>query len=114
MSVQGFNKILKPGGKIVLVDPGPMHLKELREIIYPKVKKQDNSDSSQTDIAGFSLIQSEPLQFKTKVSSNEQINHLLVMTPHFYRASKTGKEIASALVELVITVDVTFRVFEKV
>ncbi len=114
LSVQGFNKILKPGGKIVLVDPGPMHLKELREIIYPEVKKQDNSDSSQTDIAGFSLIQSETLQFKTMVSSNEQINHLLVMTPHFYRASKTGKEIASALGELVITVDVTFRVFEKV
>lgn len=114
LSVEGFKKILKPGGKIILADPGYEHLKELREIIYPEVKKQDHTDFPQVEIAGFSLIKNETLQFKTLISSNEQINHLLVMTPHFYRASKSGREIACALPELSITVDVTFRVFEKI
>ena len=49
-SVEGFNKILKPGGKIVLLDPGPDHLKELREVIYPEIKKTDYSCFPKTEI----------------------------------------------------------------
>lgn len=112
-SVEGFNKILKPGGKIILVYPAVGHLKELREIIYPEVKNTDNSNSPMTEISGFSLLSNESLQFKEKITSNEQVNHLLVMTPHFYRASKEGRQAACNLHELDITIDVVFRVLEK-
>ena len=92
LSVEGFNKALKPGGKIILVDPGSEHLKELREIIYPEVNKSNQSDATQMELAGFSAVKTEKLQFKTTVTSNEQVNHLLIMTPHFYRASKAGRD----------------------
>lgn len=114
LSAEGFTRALKPGGIIVLVDPGLNHLQELREIIYPEVKKQPSKESMQKEIPGFSLLSSEQLQFKTKISSNEQIKHLLVMTPHFYRASKAGREMACALSELGITVDVNFKVLKKI
>ena len=114
LSVEGFNKALKPGGKVVLVDPGPDHLKELREIIYPEVNKVSQSDSAQMELSGFSSLNAERLQFKTTVTNNEQINHLLIMTPHFYRASKEGRQAACKLSELDITVDVMFRIFEKI
>jgi 23S rRNA (guanine745-N1)-methyltransferase len=114
ISVEGFIKVLKPGGKIILVDPDVEHLRELREIIYPEVKKAKQTDSVQMELTGFAPLKTEKFQFKTNVSSNEQINHLLVMTPHFYRASKAGREAACRLDTLAITVDVTFRVFEKI
>ena len=114
ISVEGFIKVLKPGGKIILVDPDVEHLKELREIIYPEVKKTKQTDSVQMELTGFTWLKTEKLQFKTNISSNEQINHLLVMTPHFYRASKAGREAACRLDTLAITVDVTFRVFKKI
>ena len=114
ISVEGFIKVLKPGGKIILVDPDVEHLKELREIIYPEVKKTKQTDSVQMELTGFTPLKTEKLQFKTNISSNEQINHLLVMTPHFYRASKAGREAACRLDTLAITVDVTFRVFKKI
>ncbi|MCK4834772.1 MAG: methyltransferase domain-containing protein, partial [Gammaproteobacteria bacterium] len=44
LSLEAFHKILKPGGKIILVDPGSEHLKELREIIYPDVKKPEEGE----------------------------------------------------------------------
>lgn len=113
LSAEGFNKVLKPGGRVIVVDPGPEHLKELREIIYKEVKKVDLIDFLNTEIPGFSLLSSETIQFKEKITSNEQIINLLVMTPHFYRASKEGREVACNLSELDITVDVIFRVFEK-
>ncbi len=114
ISVEGFIKVLKTGGKIILVDPDVEHLKELREIIYPEVKKAKQTDSVQMELTGFAPLKTEKLQFKTDISSNEQINHLLLMTPHFYRASKAGREAACRLDALAITVDVTFRVFEKI
>ncbi len=113
LSVDGFYKVLKPGGIIILVDPGAEHLNELRKIIYPEVNKTDRSDPSQMELDGFSSIKTETLHFKTTVTDNEQVNHLLLMTPHFYRASKEGRTAASKLDELDITVDVIFRIFEK-
>jgi len=113
-SEEGFRRALKPGGHVIVIAPGREHLKELREIIYPEVKKTNNSASSQADSRGFSLQQSETLRFESEISSNEQINHLLLMTPHFYRASKEGIEIASKLDDLHITVDVVFSVLKKI
>ncbi|MBE9568040.1 MAG: methyltransferase domain-containing protein [Proteobacteria bacterium] len=113
VSATGFEKVLKPGGKIVLVDPGIEHLKELREIIYPEVKKSAQSGSRTTELPGFSSLKTEKLRFTTEISDVTQINNLLLMTPHFYRASKAGREAASRLDTLAITIDVTFRVFEK-
>ncbi len=112
LSVPGFNKVLKPGGKIIVVDPDREHLKELREIIYPEIKKSDQVSTLQTEKTGFFLVNSESLQFKVNLD-NEQITNLLIMTPHFYRASKEGREAAKNLPQLDLTVDVVFSVFEK-
>jgi len=114
LSIEGFSKVLKSGGKIILVDPGPEHLKELREIIYPQIKNPEQPNSAQMELTGFSPVKTERLQFKTNITGNQQVNHLLVMTPHFYRASKEGREAACKLDNLNITVDVIFRVFEKI
>jgi len=112
-NAEGFYKSLKPGGKIILVDPGSEHLKELREIIYPEVKKSKQENVSQTGGTEFTLLSSDERRFKVKISSNEQIRQLLSMTPHFYRASKEGRENAYKLDELDITIDVVFNVLQK-
>jgi 23S rRNA (guanine745-N1)-methyltransferase len=112
-SFEGFHKILKSGGKVILVEPGPDHLKELREIIYTEVRKSEPPDLSCVEGMGFSMLDRQSLQFKTGAINNEQINNLLVMTPHFYRATKEGREAAGKLEKLVITVDVVFRILEK-
>ena len=65
------------------------------------------------EVQGFSIVDRQPLQFKTGLINNEQINNLLVMTPHFYRASKEGREAAGNLGKLELTVDIIFRTLEK-
>lgn len=113
ISWKGFNKTLKPDGIIILLDPGDEHLKQLREIIYPVVDKQDTGDSKRIEIEGYTLLHSEKILFNEKISSNVQVNHLLIMTPHFYRASKTGRDAACQLSELDITVDVNINILQK-
>jgi len=112
-SFNGFGKILKSGGKVVLVEPGPDHLKELREIIYTEVRKSDPQDLSYAEKTGFSIVDSHQLQFKTAKIDNQTINDLLIMTPHFFRATKQGREAASKLQQLELTVDINFRTLVK-
>jgi len=111
---EGFYKVLKPDGKIIMVDPGADHLKELREIIYSEVKKPKLSDSANSIKNKFSVLSSEALEFKVQLSDNVQINNLLLMTPHFYRASKQGKEMAGKLNALDLTVHVIFKTLQKI
>lgn len=112
-SFEGFQKIVKPGGKVILVEPGPDHLQELREIIYREVKRTGPPDLSCAEKSGFSLIDTVPLQFTTGLVNHARIHDLLLMTPHFYRATKQGREAAEKLQELDLTVDVVFRTLEE-
>jgi 23S rRNA (guanine745-N1)-methyltransferase len=112
-SFDGFHKVLKAGGKVILVEPGPEHLKELREIIYAEVKKAEPPDLSYLEEMGFSILDRQPLQFRTGIINSGQINNLLTMTPHFFRATKAGREAAAKVQKLDVTVDVIFRTLEK-
>ena len=96
-----------------MVEPGPDHLKELREVTYAEVKKSDPQNISDAIESGFSLVDEQQVHFKTKAINNKQINDLLMMTPHFFRASKERKVAASKLNDLTITVDVVFRTLKK-
>ncbi len=112
-SFDGFNKILTPKAKVILVEPGPDHLKELREVIYTQVNKPDPSDPAQAGETGFSIVDSQPLKFTTHINSNAHIYNLLLMTPHYFRATSEGKEAVAKLQSLEVTVDVVFNIFEK-
>jgi len=108
-----FRKLLKPDGKIILVEAGPEHLIELRNIIYPTVNKSDPPDMSSAEQSGFGLIDESSLTYQTGSIPNSEIMNLLCMTPHLYRASKEGKQAVSQLDRIDLTVDVVFRVMES-
>lgn len=113
-SFEGFNKILRDKGKVILVEAGVNHLKELREIIYSEVKKTEPPSLIEAGKLGFSLTETQELKFATGNIDNKTINQLLLMTPHFFRANKEGQKVAMNLKELNLTVDVVFRTLEKI
>ncbi|MCJ8317517.1 putative RNA methyltransferase [Idiomarina sp.] len=104
-----FKRVLKPGGRLIMVDPASEHLIELKRIIYPEVK----SKSEQLPVSGddWALDSEERVSFSVELPDNETVQDLLTMTPHLYRASKEGREKAEKLQNLTITVDVWVRVF---
>jgi len=103
-----FHSILKPNGRLIVVESGPQHLIELREIIYPSIK----AHTPTADVAipeGFELAETTALTYQTESLQHAQIMDLLTMTPHLYRATQEGKAAAEALSEIQLTVDVVFR-----
>jgi 23S rRNA (guanine745-N1)-methyltransferase len=110
---ESFKQALKEGGRLICVNAGPRHLIELREIIYPEVKHSESTVVQQALAAGFTAGETSTLAFKTNTLNREEIQLLLTMTPHLFRASHEGKERAAQLDQLAITVDVVFQFLHK-
>ena len=76
---EGFKKIQKPGGHVLLVDPAADHLLELREIIYPTVKRSSPPLLAAAEAAGYRLRREEGLRFSVTLTDAEMIRDLVGM-----------------------------------
>ena len=108
----GFAAIQPIGGHVLLVDPGPDHLLELRQIIYPEVRR--NERGPQADTQGYARIATTPVTAHAHIASQATIADLLSMTPHAHRATASGRAALAARDTLDITIDVSLRVFRRI
>nr|WP_300313266.1 methyltransferase domain-containing protein [Halomonas sp.] len=105
-----FARVLKSGGELLLVEAGPDHLRELREIIYPEIKSPRRE--SDTVPEGFVRTgDSETLRYAVDLADATQIADLLAMTPYLHRANAEGRARAAALESLSVSVDVRITRF---
>ncbi len=107
-----FARVLKPGGRLIQVDAGPNHLRELREIIYPELKPERKHDPEAPD--NFVRVATDTLRYNLDINEAGPVADLLAMTPHLYRAKAEGREKAAALDSLTVTVDVRLTTFQRV
>ena len=109
---EAFKKILKPGGKLLMVEAGPQHLIELRQVIYADVKQAGLPDLSAAEQQGFEMLLQDELSYSIALRGQAQIADLLLMTPHLFRANQEGKQRAAALDQIDLTVDVSLRLLQ--
>ncbi|WP_447527936.1 putative RNA methyltransferase [Vreelandella sp. TE19] len=102
--VPEFSRVLVPGGVWLQVEAGPDHLRELRDIIYPRLKPEREGEPETP--AGFNTRGVETIRYSVTLEDQSAIGDLLAMTPHLYRASVEGRTRAQALETLTVTVDV--------
>ena len=108
---KSFKTVQPVNGHVVLVDPGPDHLIELRKIIYPKVNVSELPalPTAATE-AGYVLEQQSQLKFSVNLKNNSSIQDLLSMTPHAFRITPKAREELETLKHLTVSVDAVFRV----
>ena len=106
-----FARVLKPGGQLLMVDPGPDHLRELRQIIYPTLKPERTATAPVP--AGFSPLPGEAVRFSLALAGAGPIADLLAMTPHLHRASAEGRARAAALTALELTAEVRLALYSR-
>ncbi|MEO2265759.1 23S rRNA (guanine(745)-N(1))-methyltransferase [Pseudoalteromonas sp. YIC-656] len=79
---QESSRLLVDGGYLVVVSPGPMHLKELKEIIYNEVRAHQEIETPQ----GFVRV-SQDLLTQELVLSGDTAKDLSLMTPFAWKFS---------------------------
>ena len=112
-SWEGFKKIQKPGGHVLLVDPAADHLLELREIIYPTVQRSTPPSLAQAEAAGYRLKHEQELRFAVTLTDTEAIQDLLAMTPHAHRMPQDRRQALAELSTLSVTVNVAVRLLVR-
>ena len=95
------------GGILLMADPGPGHLQQLREVIYPSLRTAPGAEPSCPP--GFTELSVETLQHEIVLETPAAIQQLLSMTPHLFRASAEGKERAMALTRLPLNLEISIR-----
>lgn len=106
-----FYRVLKAGGRLMMVDPGPNHLVELKQVIYDSVKPA--RDNTVACLDGFALIDQKAVNTPVEVNDSATLLDLLAMTPHFYRASADARERLLAKERIEVSLDVQLRVYQK-
>lgn len=103
-----FGRLLKQDGLLIKVIPGSSYLQELRELLYGRKSREQDSSAHTIELFGrrFDLIGTEEILYRKKLDS-EQSRHLVHMTPLSWGASPEWKSAANLPDELEVTVDLT-------
>lgn len=111
-----FQRLLKAGGQLIMLDVGPRHLLEMREILYPQVRQHNSYTAPPcSDTAGkWQLRQQATLETASPALSQQQLAWLLCMTPHGYRSSEARQQQLLASAPLAVNIDVVLRAYHYV
>ncbi|HAS1022102.1 TPA: 23S rRNA (guanine(745)-N(1))-methyltransferase [Enterobacter cloacae] len=85
-------RVVKPGGWLITVTPGPRHLMELKGLIYDEVRLHAPHSEQ---LAGFVLRQEETVAYEMDLTGDEAVA-LLQMTPFAWRAKPAVRETLAA------------------
>lgn len=102
-------RVLREGGHMLLVTPGPQHLHELKTLIYPEARQH----SAPQTPAGFESVAQHDVQFTLSLPSQERISQLLLMTPFYWQIPEAARQRASELEQLDTQADFNLQLLRK-
>ncbi|MGX8701948.1 putative RNA methyltransferase [Caproiciproducens sp.] len=105
-----LNRVLKPGGTLILAVPGPRHLYGLKEILY---EKPYENEVFEADYGGFAFAGRVPVQTDAAISG-ALIQDLFAMTPYFYKTGAEGVRRLKQVQTLKTHLEFDFLIYEKV
>lgn len=105
-----FSRVLKSGGYLLYVVPGPRHLWELKNVLYDtpyeNEEKTENYD-------GFEFNGVERVETEFNMTSCEDIQSLFHMTPYTWNTPKEGAERLKTIDSIHITAQFRIHVYKK-
>ncbi|WP_462158208.1 23S rRNA (guanine(745)-N(1))-methyltransferase [Pseudoalteromonas sp. GB56] len=105
---QESSRLLIDDGYLVVVSPGPLHLKELKEIIYKDVKEHQQTEVPE----GFELVSHELLT-KELILAGETAKDLSLMTPFAWKFNEEQLTALSQNKAFTVQAQFYMSVFQK-
>lgn len=105
-----YTRVLRPGGKMILVIPGARHLFGLKEVLYANPYENEVAD---TDLPGFTLLNMQDIEGRITLANETDLWNLFTMTPYFYRTSPADKDRLRARAPLTTEISFKILTYEK-
>ena len=112
ISVEDTARVLKPGGKLIMVGPGAEHLSGLTALIYEQSLPHGGNTASLEKAAQFNLL--EQLEIKQSiVVRGSDILDLLKMTPYYWHSRPEQQEMLAKLDELETVIHFYINIYQN-
>jgi 23S rRNA (guanine745-N1)-methyltransferase len=102
-------RVVRAGGWVITVTPGPRHLMALKGLIYDEV--QLHAPHSE-QLHGFSLVDEQTLAYEMNLSGEEAVA-LLQMTPFAWRAKPTVWETLAKETQFSCQTDFSIHIWQR-
>lgn len=83
-------RVMKPGAELIVVGTGEKHLMPLREALYEDVR-QSGFDAGKFLDERFAAVDEQVVEFEWTPTDEQELQNLLTMTPHHWRAKPSAK-----------------------
>ena len=104
-----FQRVLRPGGRMIYVVPGAEHLYQMKAVLYDTPYKNPVQEVAYPD---FRAIGEREVQGTITVP-HDQLEALFAMTPYYWKTPRDGAARLAALPELTTDIAFRFLLFEK-
>ena len=104
-----YARVLTPGGLFLQALAEPDHLNGLKALIYPELLERPKDMAPA--LPGFERIGGQELRFDVMLTSREQLQDLLAMTPHYWRITREGARRAAEAPSLRDTAHVRLNLY---
>ena len=105
-----IDRVLKPGGILVVGAAGERHLYELKEAIYESV----NLNEERADLPrNMQFINKSNVSYYIQIDNKDDIKRLFGMTPYRFRTSEYSHNLLNQLASLKVEVNVDFYIYKK-
>jgi len=108
-----LERVLKPGGFVMIAYPTALHLMQLRELIYDQVREKP-FDPEKHLSSNFKLKQIIGAPFDINLEGAQAITDLLAMTPHGQRVNDEKRQGILKQERLTTRVDIRLAVFQYI
>jgi 23S rRNA (guanine745-N1)-methyltransferase len=107
-------RVLKPGGHLIMVGPGPEHLRGLMAYIYDDVQAHQGNPVLDTFLAEglFTAVADHELKLNLVVQ-NEAIFPLLAMTPYYWKCDIPTQQRFQSMEQLHTPAHFTLKIYRK-
>ncbi|MFA6700698.1 MAG: 23S rRNA (guanine(745)-N(1))-methyltransferase [Thiomicrospira sp.] len=107
--LEEIQRVLKPGGYFLSVEPAADHLIELKQAIYTQPRLHTTRSST---LSGFDLVSEQRLTYPVHLADTHSTRNLIEMTPFAWKCNPQQKHaLATSLVQL--TCDFRIRGYRK-
>lgn len=108
-------RVVRPGGGVIAVHPGPRHLSEVRALIYDEARPHEVKPPLRGMEACFTETRSSRVSFDVVVQDLPQLEDLFAMTPYRWHAqADIHDRLVAAGPGFVITADILITHYRRV
>ena len=105
-----FYRVLRPGGVLAIGAPGPRHLFGPKEVLYNAPYENEKNSFV---LEGFSSLEVIRVTGEMRLESKEDIAHLFMMTPYYWKSPKEGCQRLESLHTLSTPIQFEIHLLKK-